>query len=324
MWRLGALAASGLVVLGVTAVLATADDPRDAAAVRNVPSDEASAAATGASAEAPSPSSEAPSPTATEAPSSDQPSVAAIASAPPPPTPAPQRSTAPPPPTPAATPVPTPARVGGALVVVGDEDELNESEEALHARLAAHGLRVSVIEDSDADGVDHGAFDLIVISKTVESEQVSNHFKPASGGVIFWEDNAQALPMMATIDDSEQSNTGWHSRATDVEIDARAPSALTGGLTGDIELLASAGEITYAPTDDGGDSTLSSAAIRVARMVGSDRWAYYAYERGAALADGTPAAGRRVYFGLYDDTFRLLTHDGLALFDAAVRWAGGR
>src|SRR5690606_36471624 len=49
----------------------------------------------------------------------------------------------------------------------------------------------------------------------------------------------------------------------------------------------------------------------------------FAYEAGAALFDGSTAAGRRV--GLFVDDFgtSVLNDDGLALFDAAILWAKG-
>lgn len=220
---------------------------------------------------------------------------------------------------PAATETPPVDRVG--LLVVGDDEDLNDSEEALLEHLEGKGSQISLAEDDDAPEVDHDRFPLIIISKTVESKLVADAFKDARGGVIFWEDNAQSLQMMATIDDSEQTHTGWHSRASEVEMHDGAPPELTAGLRGPVEFLKEGGEITYAPVDADGTSTLADDAIRIARMVGTAEWSIYAYERGARLADGSGSAGRRVYFGLYDDTFRLLTDDGLALFDAALEWA---
>jgi hypothetical protein len=163
-----------------------------------------------------------------------------------------------------------------------------------------------------------------VISKTVESDYVGATFRDATAGVLFWEDNAQALAMMATINDSSHSDTAWHSTATTVEIDGAAPAALRAGLDGQITLLQQSGEITYAPAD-GADSTLGVGAIRVASMGGGDpRSVYYVYPAGATLADGSAAAGRRVFFGLYDDTYQTLSPEGHALFDAAVDWASGK
>lgn len=220
---------------------------------------------------------------------------------------------------PAATETPSADRVG--LLVVGNDEDLNDSEEALLEYLEGKGFQISLAADDGVSEVDHERFQLVIISKTVESELVADAFKDARGGVIFWEDNAQSLEMMATIDDSDQTHTGWHSPASAVDVHDGAPPELTAGLRGPVEVLKEAGEITFAPTDAEGTSTLGDDAIRIARMNGTAAWSHYAYERGARLADGSASAGRRVYFGLYDDTFRLLTDDGLALFHAALEWA---
>lgn len=77
-------------------------------------------------------------------------------------------------------------------------------------------------------------------------------------------------------------------------------------------------EITYAPA---GDLPASATEVGEFNAQGDGRWSYYTYDEGDTLADSTSAAGRRTYFGLYDDTFKLLTSDGLTLFDAAIDWS---
>jgi hypothetical protein len=52
-----------------------------------------------------------------------------------------------------------------------------------------------------------------------------------------------------------------------------------------------------------------------------ERAVIYAYDKGAALVDGTDAPEKRVFFMMTDDTFLALTDDALKLFDAAVAWA---
>ncbi len=61
-------------------------------------------------------------------------------------------------------------------------------------------------------------------------------------------------------------------------------------------------------------------ALRVAALEGAeDAWAIFAYERGAPMPGGA-APARRVGFFLFDETAPVLTPEGWALFDAAVRW----
>ncbi len=207
-----------------------------------------------------------------------------------------------------------------ALLLVGEEQSiLNASEWAVRSRLRALGYEVTVLVDSQVGTVVPERFDLIVMSKTVQSDVVGAALKPMAAGVLFWEDNQQMLSMMATIDNSGEAGTTWHATGTHFFFDA-ADSAdeLRAGHEGPLQVLMIAGEITYAPAGE-----LGPGAIPIARY-GSDgsdgRYAMYAYPAGATLADGTDAAGRRIYFGLYDDTYRHLTRDGVALFDAAVAW----
>jgi hypothetical protein len=211
-----------------------------------------------------------------------------------------------------------------ALLVVGSAADLNESEVAIRARLSSRGYLVDVVEDVAAHDVTPDNYAIVLLSKTIESAVAGATYRDAAVGVLFWEDNAQASAMLATIDDSSQLDTAWHTETAVVEVDRAAPLELRAGLAGEVQLLRSADEVTYAPVHEG-RSTLGAEAIRVARLASDDdRWVYYAFEAGLELADGSRAAGRRVYFGLYDDTYRLLTLDGQLLFDAAVDWAAGR
>jgi hypothetical protein len=125
------------------------------------------------------------------------------------------------------------------------------------------------------------------------------------------------LSMMATIDNDGSMGTAWHAEGQSVYVVPTAPPELAAGLVGAINLYTHPAQITYAPVGD-----LPATGEVIARWsFGDGRVPIYVYEKGALLADGTAAAGRRVYFGLYDDTFSALTADGLALFDAAVEWA---
>lgn len=204
---------------------------------------------------------------------------------------------------------------GPAYLVVGDPGALNGSEQQIGDRLEASGFDLRVVEDSTIVPASCG---VIVLSKTSESEDLGDRLKSAPCGIVFWEDNQQTLGMLATIYNDGDQGTAWHATRDEVVVDGDAPAELRGNLTGEVEFYVSDDEITYAP-----DGDLPASAIVIAELgePTNGRTAFYAFEADAPLADGTPAAGRRVYFGLYDDTFRLLTPDGLALFDAAVAWA---
>jgi len=203
------------------------------------------------------------------------------------------------------------------FLVVGNPGGLNSSELAVRDRLSSTGHHVTIVDDDRL--TTPSACELVVLSKTSQSEKIGTKLKSVRCGVIFWEDNQQMLGQLATIDNDGSQGTGWHSVRTTVIVAAGAPSELRAGHSGTIEFYTRPDEITWAP-----DGDLPGAATVVA-LLGDPtrgRTAIYIYEEGDLLADGSPAAGRRVYFGLYDDTFVLLTPAGLALFDAVVAWAG--
>lgn len=215
-----------------------------------------------------------------------------------------------------------PPRDPVVLLVIGDTP--NASEELLIDRLRGTAAALTVVDDGDLAAADLERPDLVVLSKTVQSGTVGDVLRDVCAGVLLWEDNEQAADGLALIDARELPDTVWHRSGTTVHVAAGVDPELRAGLRGTVELLTRQDEITYAPADDAG-STLVRDAIRIAEFdeEGDGRWALYAVEAGSRLSDGIAAAGRRYFFGLYDDTFRLLTPDGLALFDAAVTWTAG-
>lgn len=210
-----------------------------------------------------------------------------------------------------------PSQAGTIVLLVGDPGDLNESERQLRDYLGGFGREVRIVDDDgfSLDRVD--GCDVVVMSKTISSTNVADRLRPTTCGVVFWEDNQQMIHMMATIDNDGSSGTAWHATENDVYIRPDAPGSLRAGLSGEHDIYTSHDEITYAPRND-----LVDDAVVIAEFDESGgNPSIYVLERGARLANGSGAAGRRVYFGLYDDTYRLLNDNGRALFDAAFRWA---
>lgn len=212
------------------------------------------------------------------------------------------------------------------LLVVG-ELALTAPEQDLRTALEEFGFAVEVADDNEADAEVASAHDVVVISKSVHSVQIADRFLTTPTGVVFWEDNAQAIEQggtrgLATIDVVNPESTAWHLPGTDVHVNPDAPEELRAGLSGPVTLYREPAEMTFAPVADG-QSTVAPSADWVAEHAeaGSGRYVYYVIDADAGLADGTRSHGRRVYFGLYDETFPLLTTEGRALFEAAVEWA---
>jgi hypothetical protein len=222
------------------------------------------------------------------------------------------------------------------LLVVGDL-ALSAPEQDLRTALQELGFAVEAADDDDEASAEvAAAHDVVVISKTVHSVQIADTFLTTPAGVVFWEDNAQAIEQggdeigvagggtrgLATIDVINPESTSWHLPGTDVHVNPDAPAELRAGLSGPVTLYREPAEMTFAPVQDG-RSTVAPSATWVAEHAeaGSGRYVYYVIDADAGLADGTRSHGRRVYFGLYDETFPLLTAEGRALFEAAVDWA---
>ncbi len=207
-----------------------------------------------------------------------------------------------------------------ALFIVSDPQGLYISEEQILVRLTANlGFTVTVGNENSVKKYNDADFDIVIVSKSVTSTNVGSYFKQCPCGFLTWEDNLQQLQMMALISNDGSTGTAWHSTGTSVYVLPEADKSLTAGVSGETVFLSQPGEITWGP-----NGQLAADAHVVAQLPASNGTSpYYVYEKGTIIADGTTAAGRRAYFGLYDDTYRYLTADGKKLFDAAVLWTSG-
>jgi hypothetical protein len=91
---------------------------------------------------------------------------------------------------------------------------------------------------------------------------------------------------------------------------------LAAGFSGDVDVTTEPATLSWGAP--------AAGAVVVARAAGSTtRGTLFAYERGARMV-GLNAPARRVGFFLHEQTASLLTPDGQALLDAALRWATGQ
>ncbi|MEX2513038.1 MAG: hypothetical protein WD398_09040 [Cyclobacteriaceae bacterium] len=127
--------------------------------------------------------------------------------------------------------------------------------------------------------------------------------------------------LMGFSDNDGTEGTAWHVEGKGWHILQDVPHGLNAGLSGTLDIYHQPEEITYSPNG----SEVPASAIVVAELYPDDyHKTYYAFEKGAVLGDASRAAGRRIYFGLYDDTFKSLTEEGLQLFNAAIQWGTDR
>lgn len=205
------------------------------------------------------------------------------------------------------------------LFLVADPAALNVSEVQIRDRVEELGFEVVVQADREFTAEAATTFEILLISKTASSSNIGKKLRTFEGGVVFWEDNLQQLSMFATISNDGSEGTIWHDRGTRIRVLDTAPAALRAGLSGEIEFYTTREEIIHAPAAE-----LVSSAIVVAEIPETGNKAIYVLEKGSILADGGVTGGRRVLFGLFNDSYRILTPEGRTLFDAAVNWAAGR
>lgn len=218
-------------------------------------------------------------------------------------------------PQPSPDPGPAPARV---VYLVSHPDSLNGSEKGIRDLAAAlTGLPVVLVDDHAFRVSDLEGCRLVLMSKNVDDNVIGNRLKATPCGILFWEENQQQLRMLATMDNDGSDGGVWHTHGRAVWIPPDAPAELSDGLSGMIDLFDRVDEMAFGRRDQ----VPESAMVVVEYKEPGNHKVVYAYERGATLADGTPAAGRRIFFGLYRDNFPHLTPEARRLFDAALLWA---
>ncbi len=183
------------------------------------------------------------------------------------------------------------------------------SDNMVVAQLQALGFKVTPFDHKALAGLKPGDFTLIVISSTVNSGDVYSGCPAlftAATPVIDWEN--------ALLDELKIVSTS--STATGTSIDIVGTHPITAGLKGSVAVSTASGNIL------GGAGSLAKGA-QVLATVGSTN-VLIAVEKGAALLDGSPAAGRRVAFP-GSDTFLTTATDAMkTLFKQAVTWAIGQ
>lgn len=192
----------------------------------------------------------------------------------------------------------------------------NPSERMIRDRLSLLGIPLALIDDDAFVPSDTTGCRMVVMSKTVEDSLIANKLKECPCGILFWEENQQMLRMLATMNNDGSDGAFWHKPGQFIWVRPEAPAELRDGLSGTIAFYDRLAEISY-----GKRLEVPAHATVVAELgVPGDHKVIYFLDRGQTLADGTPAAGKRFYFGLHRDTFMFLTPEALRLFDAAVRW----
>lgn len=215
-------------------------------------------------------------------------------------------------------PDPPTARV---VMLVNHVHGMNDSEKAIRGRVEElSGLPVVPISDEDFVEADTTNCRMILLSKTVDDAIIHDRIKSAPCGIFSWEENAQTLQTLALVRSHGEDRAFWHQEGQQVHVLPEAPEALSAGLKGMVDFylpLDSVPHISYGKREDMVDT--HATLVAEFERPGYHNSIYY-FDRGDTLADGTPAAARRLFFGLHRDTYRHLSPEGRSLFDAAIRW----
>lgn len=185
------------------------------------------------------------------------------------------------------------------------------ADNAVSDRLKSLGWDVVIKGDSASATADADGKDLIVISSTVGSGNVSTKFTASAVPIICWE---SALPDELGIE-AGNVNGFTVGGQTDILI-ADAAHPLAAGFP------VGARTVYSSPADVASLNTIVPSATVVATTADGATPVITAVEKGAALNTVriATAPARRVQYYLVD-TFLVTTDDGKKLFDAAVKWA---
>jgi DNA-binding protein YbaB len=203
------------------------------------------------------------------------------------------------------------ATAAKALMTVGSAAPLSSSDAVLKKRLEdRHGLEVLVRLARDMRTNDLGDLRVHLISDSVDSADVGARFLTSPAPTV----NCEA-PL---FDDMKMTGTKRNSdfgvTANQADLDIAAPGhPLAAGLTGRVRVVS--------PAQPFGWGKVGSEAIKVATLIGqSNRAGVFGYESGANMV-GTRAPAPRVGLFAEEPSPAAFAPAGLALLDAAIRWA---
>ncbi len=196
-----------------------------------------------------------------------------------------------------------------ALFVVGNT-AMNASDLAIHDRIVQLGYDVTVMSGPQSTTVAGEAMNLIFISATVNSSDVGTKFTNLDVPVINCEPNLMDDLQMTV---GSTSNFGTVSNVTQINLKG-APHPLAGNLlNGAKTVYTGLNKMLWAKPEPG-------ATIIATTTTDTTQITIFGYDNNAQMVNMN-APARRVGFFINDNSANALTADGLALLDAALRWA---
>ncbi len=213
-------------------------------------------------------------------------------------------------PAPTNTPTPSPTpEIAAILFVVGNPASLNAADTAVYNRLLALGNVVTIVDDSASTTSDANGKDLVIISSTVNANQVNTKFRDVPVAVLLWESS-----LLDDMGMTGNGDFGTDNGETQLNI-VNSSHPLAAGLANGLQTVTTSGQVFSMGEPN------TATAISVATIDNNTtEKTIFAYEPGSTMV-GLEAPARRVGFFLENSTAAALNANGWALFDAAVNWA---
>lgn len=199
-----------------------------------------------------------------------------------------------------------------ALFVVGSTT-LSTGDTAIRNRLTTLGFTVTIRQAAAATSGDATGKSLVVISESVTSTSVNTKFRNVAVPVL----SMEPLIFDDMLMTGATSGTNFGSTTSQTRITMVTTShPMAAGRTGTPTVVSASRTFGW--------GVPNSNAVRVANISGSStRAAIFGYTTGATMFGGLTAPARRVGWFASSSAAAVLNSNGLALFDAAVRWASG-
>lgn len=200
---------------------------------------------------------------------------------------------------------------GNILYVLRMEYRDRPIDEKVKAHLDSLGYKVT-FADQSAEVPKAHAYDLIIISSTVGSQDFEGKYKDVETPILSWENDI--LDDLRFTGRNKDVDFGEVTKEHYIWI-VNAPHPLASGLPAGINSV-------YRKDQPMGWGKPGLGASIIATIPGQpDKAIIFGYEKGATMDYDFLAPARRVAFFLDNTTFPLLKENGLKLFDAAVNWA---
>lgn len=209
------------------------------------------------------------------------------------------------------------AQAGNVLFLMRADPPGGSADSAVKTRLEELGYRVT-INDGLQDAPEPCAFDLVVMSSTVRS----NQYTADRAAIARWRD--MGVPLVTWENDllDDLRMTGMRRDTDFGELETghyawlvRAPHPLSAGIPPGLTTW------TEARTPAGWGKAGLGADIIMTWPGEPDKATLFGYEAGATMDYDFLAPARRVFIGMENNSFTRMTNTGRKLFDAAITWA---